>query len=433
MHGTKALEYLLLNASGRINYRVERGISLQQWYESFRPEPIQEGERTNRQVYSLLEICEAAFYDLRKKGYFGEAPMRGDKVEVSVLNKILERESQLMPVSALREISRQQQWHMNRSTFDRLFKKYYERGLDQKNQYVSINNAAKIIYEARRRKTIIEEWPTLTDLFRNSGLNLSEAGMRAYFGPRIRKGEIPHVTTTIDSQGRHTWRLYKIPPDAYEEILAIEREKANNAKTGISTSQMSKIKGITPNSVRHIIKGGIRLGLLHPLEGIGPGIAQSYLLNPEEARLVISGQIHYLGTIIRKEQQKLMLEQLYPNIRIPHIAEEVWHRVKSGDQQAFSILLGFYEPIIAQEANNPVFGMTKEERLMILYTCFYEMIMESSIFPSNGKVIRTLKEKLNQRKREEAPSWFSLDARLHDDSEVTKLDFLDSEGRLRLA
>ena len=432
MHATRALEYLVLNASDRINYRVERGISLQQWYESFRPQPIQEENMANHQVYSLLGIFRDRFYDLRKKGYFGEAPMRGERVKVSDLNRILEHESYLIPVSAFREIIREQQWHMNRDTFDSLFKKYYERGLDGKNPYVSINNAAKIIYEAQRRKTIIEDWPTLKDLFRDCGLDLQESGMRAYFGPRIRKGEIPYFAIAIDSQGRNIGHLYKIPPHAYKEILAMEREKRRNNETGISTSEISKTKGIAVGSVREIIRSGKALGLLHPLKGVGPGIAQSYLLSPEEAHLVIDGKIPYLSTIRRREQLEQRLGQIYPNIQILPIAEELWYKVKSGDQQAFSILLSLYEPIIAQEANNTIFGMTKEERLMFLYTGFYEMIMESSMFPSNGKVIGTLREKLNQRKREEAPSWVSLDERLFDDSSRTLLDLVDTGGRLWL-
>ena len=152
MHATIALDYLVLNASDRINYRVERGISLKQWYESFRPQPIQEENMTNVRVCSLLGIPIDRFYALRKRGYFGEAPMRGDKVKVSDLNKILERESYLIPVSAFLEIIKEPQWYISRPTFDRLFKKYYERGLDQKNPYVSVNNAAKIVYELRKKR-----------------------------------------------------------------------------------------------------------------------------------------------------------------------------------------------------------------------------------------------------------------------------------------
>ncbi len=427
---TRALDYLLLDIDARINYRAERNISLQQWYESFRPQPIQEEDMTNIQVYSLLGILPDKFYDLRKKGYFGESSMHRERVKVSDLNRILKHESYLIPVSTFREIIKEQQWHISRPTFDKLFKKYYERGLDQKNPYVSINNAAKIVYELRKRKTAIEEWPTLQDLFGDSGLDLTEGGMRAYFGPRIRSGEIPHVVITLDSRGRNTGRLYKIPPHAYQEILAIEIERSRNSEIGFTTSEMANVIGITPDSVRRRIRGGKRLGLLHPLKGRGFGIAQSYLLSPEEAGLVIGRKIPRIEAVIRTEQQEQRLEQIHPDIRIPPIAEELWYQVKSGDQQAFSIIFGLYEPIIAREANNPVFGMTKEERLMILYTGFYEMIMELNMFPSNGRVIRTLREKLKQRKRQEAPSWVSLDERLSSDSTDTLLDFVDTKGHL---
>ena len=431
MHATIALDYLVLNASDRINYRVERGISLKQWYESFRPQPIQEENMTNVQVCSLLGILPDRFYDLRKKGYFGEAPMRGERVKVSDLNKILERESYLIHVSAFHEIIKEQQWYMSRQTFDVLFNKYYERGLDQKNPYVSINNAAKIVYELRKRKTIIEEWPTLKDLFRDSDLGLTEGGMRAHFRLMTRRGEIPHVATSIDSQGKSIGRSYKIPPHAYKEILAMEREKRHNTEIGILTSEIAEIKGVTIDSVRDMIRSGKKLGLLHPLKGIGPGIAQSYLLSPEEVILVIDGKIPYSSTIRKRKQQEQRLEQICSHVQIHPIAEELWYKVKSGDEQAFSILLGLYEPIIAQEANNPIFGMTKEERLMILYTSFYEIIMESKMFPSNGRIIRILREKLGQRKREEAPSWHSLDRRSKD-SRATRLDFVDAEGNLLL-
>jgi len=188
MHATRALDYLVLNASKRINYRVQKDISLQEWYESFKPQPLQGEDMGYQEVNNILGINYHRLRRLRSKGYFAEVHTNGSgkRIKVSEINKVLECEAYLIPVPAFKDIIEEQVWNISWRTFGELFKKYYEHGIDQFAPYVSIGNAAKIIYEARRRKTIIEDWPTYGDLNRESGLNLNPARRNQYFREMIK-------------------------------------------------------------------------------------------------------------------------------------------------------------------------------------------------------------------------------------------------------
>ena len=83
MNATRALDYLVLNASDRINYRVERGISLKQWYESFRPEPIQGEFLDIHKASDVLGIQKRKLYRFLDLGFFSQSG-NGTKRQISV-------------------------------------------------------------------------------------------------------------------------------------------------------------------------------------------------------------------------------------------------------------------------------------------------------------------------------------------------------------
>lgn len=69
MGGTKPLDYLLLSPDKKIDYRVNNGISIKDWYESFRSEPVKDDRLQIKQIARLLGVNRNKVSKLREEGF----------------------------------------------------------------------------------------------------------------------------------------------------------------------------------------------------------------------------------------------------------------------------------------------------------------------------------------------------------------------------
>ena len=130
----KKIEYLKMNASKRINYRMERGISIKDLYKE-----LDAGER----------IWVADIYNAIK-----EEKLYAKK---TFLYKILRQNS--------------------------------DRNPENQQLLIKFIDAARNIYELMDRKAKIE-WPTIDDLNEASGLNLSGRKKCLYYEKMIKEGKL---------------------------------------------------------------------------------------------------------------------------------------------------------------------------------------------------------------------------------------------------
>lgn len=452
MYATKALEYLLLNPSERINYRAERGISIKQWYESFKPEPIQGRFISFQKVCDTLGLERSRFFKLKKQRFFGETKKifkeKGKGyVKVSELNRIIEKESMLIPVSELLELIEKEKWYMKRGLFDKTFGKCYKNELDERKQYVNISNAARIVYELKKRKEKIENWPTLEDLNKES-FELSEDSKYQHYGLMINGGKLKVIKIgRYDPKGNFLRGYqYKMPPEDYHRVLEIERNTKRALESGITTAKIAKIMGLKTNTIATKIRYGEKVGSLHPIrlcydsEGFN---GYKYALTFEEASLLIERKIKIPDreTLKKREQRRILFRNYnnIPPLNIQNVSKgiewELWQKIRKSDNNAFNILLKLYEPLLNEVASNYVIPWTsQEERKNLLISALFEIVQEYSIRRTKrGDVINLATKKIKERwRKEEAPSWASLDAKLGPDGEDTFLNLLDNQHQLWL-
>jgi DNA-binding CsgD family transcriptional regulator len=535
MDGRKSLDYLLLSPDERINYRVERGISLKEWYGSLAPEPF-EGEVKRKDLCRLLGISPEKFYTLDKKGYFGKTRLKANRrlIKSERANEILRKQAYLVPVSLLYKAEKRERWYMSRVKFDIRYRKLYESVAGKKQRFVTVVNAARIIHEGRARHAMIEEWPTLHDLNRESGLNLSpEAFLYRY--RRLRKqGRVKLASVNVYG-GRPIkgfgGREYKLAPHEYRRMLAIEKKQAKALMIGLTAPEIAKRMGISLPNVEAYIKIGRELGLLHPHDLIGhsaggygrfvlwPGEAEllvngelnvpsaprysnlrkgrsvaevrkllmeeakggfttieiagqmgidrgtvsgmirsgqklgmihprsivpegsirpfRYLIPPEEARLMISRELYIpCEKAAERMARRASLLSSQAAVSIDDICEEDEQRLiemtRLGDHASFNVLLEAYELFISRLAGRYFYGTSVLERRDFFCTAMYEAIMERKGNLPRSLLIHLMRKKVRKRMWREISSWRSLSKKIRRTNELTFLDVLDTEGKIRL-
>ncbi len=335
----KSLEYLLLSAEDRMKWRVNNSISLLEWYKSLAPEPL-EGE-----WMAMDDACEAIgmtrmkFFPLDKKSYFGKTSLDGRKKMISTVrvNELRKQEAYLVPVAALCQASERERWYMGRVFIDQLFKKLYTSVADKRQRFVTIGNAARIIHHGRKRRAMIEEWKTLHDLNKESGLNLPDDRLMYRYREMKKQGKVTLASVNvyggrpIKGFGGHE---YKLSPHEYKRMLVIEKANVKAIKIGLTPPQIAKQMGISLPNVEQYIQIGAELGFLQPFE-IASNTKTGYkrfVLWPHDAERVISGELNLPSAIryrrLRGEMsiaeiRKLVLEESEPSVTVENLAEKM--------------------------------------------------------------------------------------------------------------
>ena len=283
-----ALEYLLLTPDRKIEYRVQRVLTIQEWYQSFLPEHIT-GERiTSGKARKTLGITPMTFSRLRRSGYFGKAEPNGDQeflLSVAKINEIRNREAHFIPVDVLCHEIERQRYYIKRDAFAMKFKKYFETGIHRKRKSITIKNTMEIIRILNKRKEIIESWPTLHDIYQESGSTETKDTAHRRFLKILRENKMTFGEYPLyDGRGMQRGTCYKIHPRDYERLTAQEKE-ANRLHEGQCLKDVAERLDIQEKKAGEHVRYAIQQGLLNPLRtrrGRGGGREGHYVLTPKE-------------------------------------------------------------------------------------------------------------------------------------------------------
>ncbi len=322
------IDYLF--ASREERKTMFNGMSLQKAYENLAPSPIKEDEILTTDVCSRIKISKNKFIELNKEGYWGKTrkgkPKDGSGgirvyVKTSKFYEILNQEAYLIPTHLFFEKMEKEQWHIGRRHFDDSFKHLYESVARKKEKRISVVNAAKIVCYMKRRKAKIEDWKTLEDLNKESGLNLEIDSLRHRYRKLHKLGLIQYYK--VKTPGKRPIKGFegsctKLSPPTYRRRLKIEKEFAEIRKNAYSSSNISKKMGITKGSVSIMMKIGTELGLLH---GVNLSLDPTnedliWGLMPNEAEKLISGKIKIPSeSRLRNLKKELDLEEIVNFLR----------------------------------------------------------------------------------------------------------------------
>ena len=302
----QALSYLLKTPKEKRVYLAGKGSSKQEFWDSFKPEPLDSEEISRTQVCRALEITHGKFSKLEEKGYFGKTKKEPSKegkggtrkyVNAHRIEEILTEFAYMIPVSLFHNLLRENQWYFNRGSFDKKFRDYFENPINKKRQYVHLKNAAKIVGKLKKRKNMVENWHTLNDLNKDSGLNLPFQRMNYRYREMQKRREIRLTKVNIyggrSIAGFGGWE-YKLCPYEYNRMLEVERKNADALENGVTTAEIAKQLGISVTNVGMYIKVGKELGILHPFDVISfPGRGNSrHVLPKDEVRLWVRGKLN---------------------------------------------------------------------------------------------------------------------------------------------
>ncbi|HIH11534.1 TPA: hypothetical protein HA241_05055 [Candidatus Woesearchaeota archaeon] len=439
------LDYLLLDPRERIDYRVARGITIKEWYESFRPEkPTTELMRYDEAREYLGIASSSSFYHLVERKFFGEPVTVRTQKFLSSENvyRVKLNDSTLVPLSSFRLLLQREQFYMSFDWFKPSFRKYFRRGIDGHQPGLSIVDTARVVDYLKRRKLVVEKWPTLEDYNHDTGLNLSISRLHSHIRGMVRRGEIRLTPISKDPRsGGRVPKLYKIEPHHYKLVVELERRQLKLLQSGVTTRQLAEAMGMSVDSVGERLYVGSQLGLLHPelitYNPLTRDARGGYVLSQYEASRLITGDISVpsLTAFERSkgiEKVKLSIVKTKSPLKIidAGIERELWQRARAGQNDAFQILLAVYDDIICEEAARYRYGLREEDRRWFLPTALFEFIhrFEAHRYTTRDHVITFLREKLAEFARQERPSWISVNQRIGDGKSELG-DLVDNDRR----
>lgn len=306
----KAFDYLWMNPMQKRGYLQQLGVSKREFLESFKTPKIYREELTVPEVMEMLGICSRTFAQLNEVGFFGEVrdnpeTTRGrmprlvssDRVE-GILNFL----ASMIPVSHFRELYKGEKYYYCKRSFNEEFIKYFEYPLGDNSPMVSLKNAARIIGKMRRRKAMFEEWHTLEDLSRDSGLNLSDFSLSRRYGRMVREGKL---------RLRRINGVDKLCPYEYARMLEIETRDAKELEKLVDTHYIARRLKIGDNACGAMIKIGSELGFLHPSDFSLRDEIDRYFIPRDEAESWIDGKLNIpASTKYSRLRKTLSIEQI---------------------------------------------------------------------------------------------------------------------------
>ncbi len=351
------LEYLLLDPHQKINYRIDRGITLQQWYKSFVPEKLFQGEYvSSSEATLLLQKSYGALCRLIQRESL-QTFRKGRTLYLSVegLNGLVKKDQYLIPLERFFRLLTERKRYMSRRAFEDEFKEYFAFGLHGNRRGVSLSHAARIISALRRRKEIIEAWPDLEALCKASGKELSPTARDNYYRRMVELGKLKVVRVGMyDVQGKNVGTKIKVSPEEFARVVTEEKENARARENGLTSGEIAEMMGEGRISIAEKISLGSSLGLLHPVrvrDVFGGNARGDYRLPLEEVELFLSGRIpgrRKMQTLLERRTLDALLSRSpssLPSFPIsPSTESSLFRDAKAGDKGAFQILLHLYFP-----------------------------------------------------------------------------------------
>ena len=406
----------------KINYRVENGIFLKDWYESFQHKPVKGRFKSPTETREILGIKEDIYNRLVKSGVLGEVKVEKGKHFVSVprINALFKENSGLVPVNEFASVVSDGRWYIQEPQFYAIAEAHHESGIDGRKKYVSIVGAAKIARDLRRRKEMIESWPSFEELNVKSGFNFPKKIRNRRYRQMIDAGELKAQKIRMYGlDGVPTGRQFKISPSSFREVLAKERALYRAIQNGVSSSEIAAMRGIHLKSALRIIKEGSRSGDLHPT--IMPPYSKCgdiglYYLDKDEAERLASREIVVpcSKTSRKREMRKKILGGDGNSADIPDISSVPWKverelldRIEAGDHSAFGVLLKLYYEVIVEEAKKPRLGSTFEDRKSNLERSLYFAVHQLNGAASRVGIMNLTRELAYDSGKDDAPTWLN--------------------------
>ncbi|MEM4755993.1 MAG: hypothetical protein QW594_02575 [Candidatus Woesearchaeota archaeon] len=191
-------------------------------------------------------------------------------------------------------------FYLGRRYFDKLYHQFYVSLPGIKSRFLMLADAVRIAAELHLRREKIEEWKTLEDLAKESGIHKSGDALQWRYRQMILNGELvveQVVLRPAAGEGKpalkgFTGSVYKIPPNIYNKVLSIEKKRMLLLDQGYTLNDIAKMYHLSRSAVCRRITIAERLGLVRKI----------YL--PYE-------QFHYI--IKKKDAERLF--QGYPTTR----------------------------------------------------------------------------------------------------------------------
>ena len=107
--------------------------------------------------------------------------------------------------------------------------------------------------------------------------------------------------------------------------------------------------------------------------------------------------------------------------------ERLIRLAKKGDMHARSVLFKLSRGLIEKAVDVPLWGYGPESRRFIAQTALFEMMCEGDFSALKEEGVRALSKRMRKRKKEEVPSWLSLNQKTRrrnpgDNDEETLID-----------
>jgi len=437
--GAKVLEYIKLNPVERRDYRKERGITTGDFFEGLRPVLVKDKDQLcPGEVQDVLGISRCMFIRKNKKGYWGERKNRMG-VDASRVNQIIEEQANLISVSEFYHMLQSEMWYAGKERFRKEFGHLYESGLNGQTQYLNLKNSLKAMHWLRRRKDVVENWKTLYDLNRESGLNLSVVGVYRHYNPMIEIGELKvEVVGKYDSDGKKIGFERKIPLSEYKRVLEVEKRTVITNQVGVTTTQIASIMDLHRDTVGRWVKAAVDCGVVKPLKHTyskNRGMYDNYLLDPQDADLFIERKLSGYRALIRTKQEEMFLSgNIDPN-PIPHIhvvrrsvERKLWGRTAQGCNRSFDILLQLYGPFIFDGVMDSLTGVRPEDKRAVITYALHEAILQTDSRTVREDIVPMVLSIAKQRQKEEAASFMSGDKGWNNPDNGTLVGILNDEG-----
>ncbi len=329
-----ALEYLMLGPDERINYRVEKGITLKEWYNGFTAPRLPNQVIPSMDVARMFGQTRNSWTRFVKSGLFGEPRKEGKRnyFEAQKVQKVLDTCAKLVPNGAFEEVYEDKKWYLSLHIYGHLFRHLFQKFPVRRGSGVSIGDAAKITKEIRERKDKIDNWRSLDELQDELGWNLSYRGLITRVTKMHERGELQWDKAPKYENGEMVRaNRYVIHPAEFDRVVKREREIAELAKTAVTSTELGKRLGLHRTYAATIMANGECLGLFEriPLHHDQSSGGHWYGVTPEIADAIVDGELSlYRSSLAEKSSKELALiaervKAAHTSTTLPQLAERL--------------------------------------------------------------------------------------------------------------
>ncbi len=294
----EALDYLMLGPDEKINFRVEKRTSIQNWYENFSIEPLEGDEIPSMDVARMFGQNRSSWTKTLRSGAFDEPVVRKGRnyLKIGNVNAIIAKQAKLVPNTAFRDVYESGKWYMSQHVFDRFYNVLFKKLVARRGYGILIVDAAKIAQEMRLRKEQIEKWKTFEDLQHELGWNYSQTTLAHRLEHLHSRGEIEYQRVpNYDANGKAgTGSRLKICPTEFRRFVQWERESEERARTSVTSTELADRLGLTRRSdANYLMKAGEDLGLFTRIELNHSKVSggHRYGISPEVADKIVAGEL----------------------------------------------------------------------------------------------------------------------------------------------